>query len=366
MKTLELFAIACMACSITSVTAQTNHLVAANQIITKPDGNGYASAVLPDGKILVGGNSPGKTSANLTVVRYNKKGAVDKGFGLHGKAIARFGGNATANSIALQPDGKIIAAGTGNDDLAVARFNADGSIDSSFGKNGKIKRDFEGYQDAINKLILQPDNKILAVGYGFESNHETTKIILMRFNPDGSFDDSFGEGGFTAVRVNENGFDYAWSALLQQDGKILVAGYSYTNSAFDFTLTQFTSNGKVDSAYGTNGHIYTDISGFDLARTMAVQSNGKIVVAGYSDFFNGKFVLARYTKAGLPDSSFGPNGKIITAVGSIDDKAYSVAIQPDDKIVVAGYSYNGSNRDLALVRYNKNGARIKVSALTAK
>jgi uncharacterized delta-60 repeat protein len=122
----------------------------------------------------------------------------------------------------------------------------------------------------------------------------------------------------------------------------------------------------VDSAYGTNGHVYTDINGFDLARAVAVQSSGKIVVAGYSDFFESNFTLTRYTKDGLPDSSFGNNGKVTTAVGGLDDKANGVAIQPDDKIVVAGYSFNGSNTDLALVRYNKNGGRDKSFGINGK
>jgi uncharacterized delta-60 repeat protein len=162
--------------------------------------------------------------------------------------------------------------------------------------------------------------------------------------------------GKVATTVTEVKFDYGSAFILQPDGKIVAAGYSYgINTQFDFTLVRYQPNGKVDSSFGTNGFAITDFNGYDLATAIGVQQNGKMIVAGYSDFFNSVIDLARYTKNGLLDSSFGTKGKVITSVGGISDQVHSMVIQPDNKIVIAGSSVNGPNTDFVLVRYKPNG-----------
>ena len=362
MKTPVLFAIGCIVCITAQVNAQ-SRLTAHDSIVTGPNGHGHAMVVQPDGKILVAGSSPFHSSSHLSVVRYKPNGRTDKDFGKNGRAVISLKGGSVAYSMALQADGKIIAAGRILHDFIVARFNTDGTLDSSFAASGVAIRDFDGVYDELDFVTIQPDNKILAIGTGTDahSEGELTRVVLLRYNADGSKDSSFGTDGMVGIHVNDWAFDQGTCLVLKPDGKILAVGYSYDyimNTAYDFTLVQFNPNGTVDSSYGTDGHIYTDISGFDMPTAIAVQSNGKIVIAGYNNFYVSNFILARYTKNGLPDSSFGTNGTVITAIGDSSyegGRAYGIAIQPDDRIVLAGYAWNGSNQDFAVVRYKKNG-----------
>lgn len=318
--------------------------------VKKPAGNANAVTVQPDGKIIAGGSS----AAGFTLVRYKANGFIDKSFGDNGKAIADFGNDATVNSIALKASGKIIAAGTTGKDFAIAKFNSDGLLDSSFGTNGTVTTHFNGQGSTANFVIIQPDNKILAVGSSDRGSGELTRIALARYNPDGSLDNSFGEGGKIFKHFNDNGFDFGTSIVLQPGGKIVMVGYAF-NNRYDFALARYKPNGDDDSSFGTNGSVLTDFGDFDLALGAAVQSDGKIVAAGYSDFFSSKVILARYTKNGKLDSSFGVNGKVIIAFNGISDRAYGIAVQADDKVVIAGASYNGSDNDFALARFRKNG-----------
>ena len=323
---------------------------------TKPPGTGYAVAMQPDGKILVAGSHVNGLSANLMVARFEANGNPDKSFGRNGKTIIDFGSYSEAYAIAIQPNGKIIAAGTIMQDFAVVRFKPNGNLDSSFGVNGKVTTDFEGKGDAVKFVAIQPDSKILVIGTAFDSGGEQSKFALARYNPNGTLDNSFGKGGKVATTVDIYKFDNGSAFILQPNGKIVAAGFSYdANTEYDFTLIRYKSNGKVDSSFGTNGFTTTDFNGFDLAMAIGVQQNGKMIVAGYSDFFNSVIDVARYTKNGLLDSSFGTNGKVVTNIGGISDKAYSMAIQPDNKIIIAGSSLNGSDNDFVLVRYKPNG-----------
>jgi len=359
MKNITFALTACMLLNSLSALSQPGTLdtsFSGNGKRTKPPGRGYAVAIQPDGKILVAGSQTNGFSANLMVARYEPNGSFDESFGKKGKAIIDFGGYAEAYSITLQGNGKIVTAGTLMEDFAVVRFKRDGSLDSNFGVNGKVTTDFEGKRDEAKFVAIQPDNKILVIGTAFDSGGEQSKIALARYNPNGTLDNGFGKGGKVATTVTEVKFDYGSAFILQPDGKIVAAGYSYgINTQFDFTLVRYQPNGKVDSSFGTNGFAITDFNGYDLATAIGVQQNGKMIVAGYSDFFNSVIDLARYTKNGLLDSSFGTKGKVITSVGGISDQVHSMAIQPDNKIVIAGSSVNGPNTDFVLVRYKPNG-----------
>jgi uncharacterized delta-60 repeat protein len=171
---------------------------------------------------------------------------------------------------------------------------------------------------------------------------------------DGELDTTFGTGGKVTTAVGL-GDDEAFSVVLQSDGKIVAAGYSYNGSNYVFAVDRYNIDGSLDTTFDTDGKVTTAVgSGTDVATSVVLQSDGKIVVAGYS--YNGSnydFAVVRYNTNGSLDTTFDTDGKVTTAIGSGEDRALSVVLQSDGKIVAAGYSYNGSNNnDFAVVRYS--------------
>jgi uncharacterized delta-60 repeat protein len=174
---------------------------------------------------------------------------------------------------------------------------------------------------------------------------------------EGDLDTTFDSDGkvTTAIGASDN---EAYSVAIQSDGKIVAAGSSKNGSNYDFALARYNTDGTLDTNFGTGGKVITAIgSSTDVAESVAIQSDGKIVAAGFSNNgSNNDFALVRYNTNGTLDTTFDSDGKVTTAIGSANDAAYSVAIQSDGKIVAAGFSNNGSNNDFALVRYNTNGS----------
>jgi uncharacterized delta-60 repeat protein len=320
----------------------------------------YSIALQGDGKILVAGYSYNGSNNDFAVVRYNANGSPDTSFGTDGKVTTAIGASSdTATSIALQSDGKIVVAGysfiVGNYDFAVVRYNANGSLDTSFGTDGKVTTAIGAGNDFAYSMALQSDGKIVVAGYSFiVGNYD---FAVVRYNANGSLDTSFDTDGKVTTAIGA-GNDFAYSIALQGDGKILVAGTSDNGSNSGFAVVRYNTDGSLDTSFDTDGKVTTAIGGIgDVADSIDLQSDGKIVVAGTSD--NGSsydFAVVRYNTNGSLDTSFDTDGKVTTAIGGIGDVAYSIDLQSDGKIVVAGGSYNGSNYDFAVVRYNTNGS----------
>jgi uncharacterized delta-60 repeat protein len=376
-----------------------------------------------DGKIIAAGEAGER---NFGLARYNASGSLDTSFGTGGKVTTAFsGGLAAATTVALQTDGKIVAAGyahasTGYTyDFALARYQANGSLDTSFGTKGKVQTEFSGSgsDDHAYGMAIQGNGKIVAAGtYGPYSSPTLADFALARYTTSGGLDGTFGTGGkvttdylgptptrgqgmahqsdgkivvagdvnsswFSLCRYNgdngsldtgfgsdgeamvEIGFDIDDSAsgvAVQADNKIVVVGTMIpSDGVADFALVRFTADGSLDTTFGTGGKVTTDFSRrIDHAQAVAIQSDGKIVVAGFSytsaitDF---KFALARYKADGSLDTSFGSRGKVLTSVGSGGAEAYGVAIQSDGKIVVVGRASVSVSLDFALARYMPNG-----------
>ncbi|MEO8710553.1 MAG: T9SS type A sorting domain-containing protein [Parafilimonas sp.] len=318
-------------------------------INNKVAGDGYAVAIQPDKKIIVAGSY----NKDFLVVRYLQNGNIDKTFGTNGKTIVDIGRNDVAYCVALQLDGKIIAAGTASKEFALLRLNTDGQPDSSFGVNGKVTTNFS-QSDYIKDIAIQPDNKIIVIGFG---EGEVSKLALARYNSDGTLDSSFGEYGEIAMHTTDL-FDEGAALVLQPNGKIVaVESNLKEGTGSDFILLRFTRNGKLDTSFGTNGITSTDFGNNEIPVAAGAQHNNKIIVAGYFDY-GGTYdiLLARYTKNGRLDSSFGTNGKVITSGDSGPIVGSCMAIQPDDKIVVAGILNDPFSDDkFYLVRYKPNG-----------
>jgi uncharacterized delta-60 repeat protein len=291
---------------------------------------------------------------------------LDPNFGSNGKVVTDFfGDDNQAHAVAIQTDGRIVVAGqahtvTGHDDFAVVRHNADGSIDTGFGATGKITTDFFGANDSANAVAIQKDGRIVLAGVA--GNTFSSMFGLARYNPDGGLDPGFGFDG--KVTTSLGGFLSANAIAIGSDGKIIVAGGSAAGSAAsDFTLVRYNPDGSRDTTFGSGGVVTTDFFGdADVANCVALEADGKIVVAGFAASPGGttasQFALARYNSNGSLDSSFGPGGRVTVSFAGTGDQARALAIQSDDKIVVAGFAGtpDGSSSDFALARLNTTGS----------
>ena len=323
-------------------------------------GNGndgaYSIALQPEGKIVVAGSCLNGNTYDFCLARYLASGALDLSFNGTGKVITAIGsGNDAAYSVALQSDGKIVVAGRCSNgthtDFCLARYLASGALDMSLNSTGTVITTIGSGNDVARGVALQPDGKIVVAGYC--SNGTTYDFCLARYLASGTLDVSFNGSG-TVITPIGVGDDYAISFALQPDGKIIVAGVCSNGANFDFCLARYLANGTFDTSFNSTGKVITPIgSSDDYGYSVALQPDGKIVVAGYCvSGANLDFCLARYLANGTLDTSFGSTGKVITAIGSSTDVANSAALQPDGKIVVAGYCSNGSNDDFCLARYD--------------
>ncbi len=312
----------------------------------------YDVAIQFGGKIVAVGFS----NTDFAIVRYNPDGSLDTGFGSGGKVSTDFaGGIDTASGVVVQPDGKIVVAGfssNGAYDFAVARYNPDGSLDSNFGSGGIVTTDFAGDDDLAVDVAIQPDGQIVVVGY---TDNPTTDedFALVRYNPDGSLDSSFSLDGKVQTDFGWLRDDYAYGVVLQPDGKIVVAGGS-RDAVYneDFAVARYNPDGSLDSSFSLNGKVTTDFAGDrDEAFAVALQPDGKIVAAGTAYVGGTFFGLARYNSDGSLDLTFGHDGLVVTDFGgAYSDVAFDMALQQDGKIVAAGYS-DFPNSDFAVARY---------------
>jgi uncharacterized delta-60 repeat protein len=313
-----------------------------------------ANAVLvqPDGKLVLVGYGGG----NFAVTRLNPDGSFDTGFGDGGMSGADFGGVDSAYAAALQADGKIVVAGHTelNKDIAVARFHPNGSLDGSFdpgGTDGPGKKTFgHGGYDIANAALVQPDGKIVVAGAG-NANRD---FAVARLNPDGSYDSSFDGDGIAAADFG--GSDLGYAAALQPDGKILVAGQTASVEG-DVAIARFNPTGPADTTldrtFNGAGTKRFGYGGFDSARAVLVQPDGKIVVAG-NGAPNRDVAVTRLNADGSFDTGFGDGATAWADFGG-SDFGYAAALQPDGKIVVAG-ERSGDDDDFAIARLQPGGA----------
>lgn len=326
--------------------------------------------IQPDGKIVAGGYafvSPNGVSGAqaFALTRYNTDGSLDSSFGNGGKLTTYFNGNEDIKALALQPDGKIVAAGftdigSGNFAFALARYNSNGSLDTTFDGDGKLVQEITSGNDLINGLAIQPDGKIIAAGY--VNGGLATDFATVRYNANGSIDSSFGTNGIARTDIN-GGIDGGAEVLLLSSGKIVVAGTRFNpdGSGGDFALVGYNADGSLDSTFGVGGKVLTDFANsVDNANDMNIAPDGKIVVSGYSGPAGAyDFAVARYNQNGSLDTGFDGDGKFVvdmTGTGGIDG-ANGVAVQQNGKIVLVGRAQLADNTqfDLALARLNAAG-----------
>jgi len=336
----------------------------------------HAVALQPDGRIVVAGRTMtgigGPMSpSDFAVARYRRNGSLDPSFSVDGKLTSDFAPFDDAWAVVVQPDGKIVVAGTastfpGAGNLsALVRYNADGSLDDgtasdstpedTFGVGGRAT--LQGGSSAA--IALQPNGQIVMA----------TGIVVARFNPDGWLDPGFGAGGTTTTTpIVGSPLLSASAVALEPDGQIVAAGYALESvPQLDFGLARFNVNGPLDGIFSVDGRVTTDLGASDLAHGVAVQPDGKIVAAGESGPVPpvGPFALAlaRYNPDGSLDDgspsdtteldSFGSAGKVTTP----GIRGRALALQPDGKIVVAGLVAHGPAASaFVLARYSAHGS----------
>src|SRR5438094_5788098 len=336
-----------------------------------PDLAAVASSVViqPDGKIVVaGGAFPLFTFAgDFKVVRYNSNGSLDTSFGDGGIVTTTFPEGSYAFDVALQPDGKIIAAGTvfvafdpgesSDTDFALARYNPDGTPDATFGNGGQVSTDFFGLEDDAFSVLIQPDGKIVTVG---SANNPATyyDFAAVRYLSNGTIDTTFGIAGKVSTDFGDQNFDRAHSAALQRDGRIVAAGFaiSQNGGVQNFAVARYTSSGVLDTTFSRDGKTEIDFgSCCQSAYQVLLQSDGKIITVGYANTedSDSDFLLARLNPRGSLDTTFGVGGKVRTSFGDLNGGANGAALQSDGKIVAVGFQATFSNQwaNFALARY---------------
>jgi uncharacterized delta-60 repeat protein len=328
-----------------------------------------AMVTQPDGKILMAGS----VRSLFVLARYNPNGTIDTSFGVNGVSeVSGFRGS----DLDLMDDGRIVAAGTvltpGNFDFEVVRFNPDGSLDSTFGNGGRTFTDLSGMRDDGRAVSVTSDGKIVVAGFS-SGPSGGLNFALARYSSDGTLDTSFGNGG--KVITDFSGFPETISELaIQKDGKYVAVGETesfarviedpecgcpVTILRIDFAIARYNVDGSLDSGFGNGGKVAIQVTNpatdnASLARSVAIQRDGKIVVAGIADGFG----VVRLNKGGSLDSSFGINGKVNTTffVQGPGDRANAVMLEPDGKIIVAGRVDTGrADTDFGVAQYERDG-----------
>jgi len=321
-----------------------------------------AVKVQNDGKIVVAGFSYGASDFDFVLARYNPNGSIDPSFGTNGIVTTAIqSADDKAYCLAIQDDGKIIAAGYSyggtKDWVAIARYNTDGSLDQSFNQTGMVTTFLGINTDYANAIALQDDGKIVLTGGTMNEN--TFNLFAIRYNADGTLDSSFDGDGIAIIDLAPNQNDAGNDIVIQDDGKIVIAGYTNTSNQTDFALVRLNSNGSLDNTFDTDGIVSHGIVGTfnENANALALQNDGKLVVAGSSNNTFYDFIITRYNTDGSFDNGFGADGITVTDLGTSTDfgAPLDLVIQNDNKIVAAGYQNMGIHLNFSVIRYNADG-----------
>jgi uncharacterized delta-60 repeat protein len=321
-------------------------------------------ALQSNGKILVTGYMTNGTDDDIMVIRYNRDGSLDTGFGTNGAYIYDGGGTDGGYAIAVQSHDKILLAGeysNGLDgDVIVLRLDSDGSPDPSFGSNGIYTYDGGNGYDAIVDLLVQPDGSIVMCGS--TSNGTDNDLMVMRLNENGAPDATFGSNG---VATCQGGVSHESGLRLteQDDGKILVTGTSHNGSDYDVLVARFNTNGTLDTSFGTGGIAVYDGGDYDRGYGIGVNSDGKIQVTGVrtkpdQNITDYDIPVICFDSNGVLDTSFGDNGLVLYD-GALREQCFDLIVQSDDTILVTGQSGSSiggtSDWSLVVLKYDPNG-----------
>jgi uncharacterized delta-60 repeat protein len=316
----------------------------------------YDIALQTDEKILIGGYIWTGSSTDVLLIRLNADGSTDNTFGTNGIVITDLGnGGEVAEAIALQDDGKIILAGYNNDRFMLLRYDTNGTLDDTFGTGGVATADVGVGSSYGQDVVIQDDGRILVGGLAFNTNSNYT-FGIARFDTEGALDPTFAEFGTTTFNIG-SGHDFMTAIALQSDGKIIAGGHTWIANQptlqYDFAAVRIDENGNIDDTFGTNGmttvHLNYDAN---YVTGMAIQDDDKIILSGNAELSaDYDLGMARLTADGNLDTSFGTDGITITDVNKDEDQGSAIALQPDGKVVVAGYTSGADFPEFLVARF---------------
>ncbi len=289
-------------------------------------------------------------------------GGLDRTFDSDGKlttVVSSAAGLDSARNVAVQADGKIVVVGQATDgatDMAIVRYNRNGTLDTTFDSDGKVTIDFFGSTDDANTVVILSDGKILVGGYATQSTQQ--RFVLVRLNPNGSLDTTFdGDGKAYAIFTTENAVGI--KLLVQDDGKYLLGGRVGISPNLEFAAARFNTDGTLDTSFDTDGRVTLSIStANDTFWTMALQNNQRILLIGgtlAASISNSNWVIARLLQDGSLDPAWDTDGIVTTDFTGNSDIAFGVDIQPNNRIVISGSAAN-PNSDMAVARYLVDGS----------
>lgn len=329
---------------------------------------GHASAsdvaVLLNGRILVVGGTWQPSvdiSSQIALLRYMPDGTIDETFGNNGKKMVGLPNlNAEASKIWLLPDGKFLCAGSAwnneDDYFLLARFNADGSPDPAFDGDGILLKQVSNFAQYGNALVVQPDGKILLGGIANITGY--LEPVVWRFHANGTVDNSFGGGaGFVHTPLGDS-YAGVEEIMLQSDGRIVVACHATIGNLEKFAALRYLPNGNPDNSFSSDGKVIFSItSGEDFPSSAVLQPDGKIVIAGYCQVqpANTGMAVVRILPNGNLDSGFGDNGVKIIQVSNAHEQLSDIALQPDGKLLLGGSANVNGTYHTAMARLLPNG-----------
>ncbi len=344
----------------TTLTASLDASFGTGGIATIAFGSVQGIALQSDGKIVLSGEqSPTGGGDAFMIARLNANGAVDSAFGSSGRvAIGTL--NGVARSVTVQADGKIVAGGFAQSATALVRVDSTGALDNTFGSSGVALVHVSPNAETMQGMAATADGRFVLAGFVPDTAHGTDDEIIARFTSTGALDTTFNATGFHQVDAGSMPAA-AKATVLQADGKIVVTGYVQSEASPHPTipdsllLARYNTDGSLDTSFGVAG--YAMPANTAQANAVALQADGKIVTAGFQNGGSSKLVqVARFNTSGALDTSFGSGGLVNLSVNGVDDEATGVAIQGDGKIVVGGFTKNGTFTDALAIRLTATGA----------
>jgi uncharacterized delta-60 repeat protein len=340
-------------------TLDTSFGTGGNVTITIPSAKSFGMdvALQNDGKIVVGARTWNNVTGDFVLARLNTDGTFDSSFGTNGVVVANSGGSDVAASVLIADDGKIYLAGDSDSNFSVAKFNADGSLETTFGNNGWATIIFDSASSYIQEIALQNDGNIVMGGFAIGAGGRYS-MAAARMDANGVLDTSFGTEGKISFNFGID-HDIATCLGIQSDGKIILGGHTFIRSnprlAYDFAVARLNTNGSLDSSYGNNGISTAQVvDEANYANGLKIQADGKVILGGRTvKLFDYDFAMLRFNTDGTLDNTFGTDGKVSTDVNGKEDHCYAIALQPDNKILLAGYSFStgGDDSEFVVARY---------------